>query len=221
MAESPEERFNRVRDAIQQSILTSYPNPERVGCPGEAVVREVAGRDELRKDDAWEHITHCSPCYAEFLGFKDEFRKMATRSKVTRRVVISAGGVTVAGIAAGVVWNRQYRVHIVDLDLGEHASFRSAAEAGPSRGSPVVLPTGRVRLRLALAKGSEPGFYQINIWKDLEGAPLVQAGVPAVLRDQRWRLETDIEISLDTGNYTLGFRNDHREAWRYLPVMIN
>ncbi len=70
MDETPEQKFDRISRAVQESILRNYPNPERKGCPGDDVVREVAARTELKTDDAWEHITHCSPCYAEFLEFK-------------------------------------------------------------------------------------------------------------------------------------------------------
>jgi hypothetical protein len=47
-----------------------------VGCPEKTTIREVAFREELTKDEAWEHITHCSPCYAEFLKFKEEWRRV-------------------------------------------------------------------------------------------------------------------------------------------------
>ena len=60
--------------AVRDAILTDYPNPDRVGCPENAMIREVAFREELTKDEVWEHITHCSPCYAEFLKFKEEWR---------------------------------------------------------------------------------------------------------------------------------------------------
>jgi hypothetical protein len=74
MAETPQEKFARLQKAVREEILNSYPNPERVGCPVSAMIREVAFREELTKDPAWEHITHCSPCYAEFLKFKEEWR---------------------------------------------------------------------------------------------------------------------------------------------------
>jgi hypothetical protein len=74
MAETPEQKYDRLRIAVQEAILRDYPNPERKGCPDNALVREVAWRDELIKDTVWQHLTHCSPCYAEFLKFKDEWR---------------------------------------------------------------------------------------------------------------------------------------------------
>jgi hypothetical protein len=75
MAETPEQKYDRLRIAVQEAILRDYPNPERKDCPDNALVREVAWRDELTKDAVWQHITHCSPCYAEFLKFKEEWRQ--------------------------------------------------------------------------------------------------------------------------------------------------
>jgi hypothetical protein len=74
MAETPQERYDRLRRTVQDAILSNYPNPNRQGCPEIAMIREVAFREELTKDEAWEHITHCSPCYADFLRFKEEWR---------------------------------------------------------------------------------------------------------------------------------------------------
>jgi hypothetical protein len=74
MADAPEQRYERFKDAVRQTILRNFPNPERRGCPGDVVIREVARRRNLIEDDAWQHITQCSPCYATFLQFKDEFR---------------------------------------------------------------------------------------------------------------------------------------------------
>jgi hypothetical protein len=74
MTETPREKYERLRKAVQDAILNDYPNPDRVGCPKTAEIREVAFREELTKDDLWEHITRCSPCYAEFLKFKGDCR---------------------------------------------------------------------------------------------------------------------------------------------------
>jgi hypothetical protein len=75
MAETPREKYDRLRNEVQEAILNNYPNPNRAGCPENAMIREVAFREELTKDQVWEHITHCSPCYAEFLKFKEEWRE--------------------------------------------------------------------------------------------------------------------------------------------------
>jgi hypothetical protein len=98
MPETPREKYERLKDNIQNHILTSYPNPERKGCPGDEMVRAVAGRRELVKDEAWQHITHCSPCYAEFIRYKRGFRG---RRKRTARLLIVVLGILLVAL---LVW---------------------------------------------------------------------------------------------------------------------
>jgi hypothetical protein len=75
--QAPEEKWNRIQKQIQESIRKGYPNPERKGCPGQAGIAALATRsakfdDSIEDDPQWQHVTHCSPCYNEYL---DEFRK--------------------------------------------------------------------------------------------------------------------------------------------------
>ena len=79
MRESPEQKWNRVQKKLQDSVLKSYPNPNREGCPGEDAIRELAKRaadfTALDGDEHWEHVTHCSPCYKEYLDARDKLRQ--------------------------------------------------------------------------------------------------------------------------------------------------
>src|SRR5215203_3778291 len=102
MDETPEQKYNRMADAVQQSIMRNYPNPNREGCPGDAAVREVASRTEVRKDELWRHITHCSPCYAEFLKHRNEDRRDRARRLHSRRRFLVAASVTVVAAGGGV-----------------------------------------------------------------------------------------------------------------------
>src|SRR6202000_2470416 len=95
--ESPESRCDRLKKQLQDSILRDYPNPERKGCPGGAVLKELAERplDRPVEDDPhWKHITHCSECYREFLAFNNAYRQQAK----DRRIRVS-WGVAAAAIA--------------------------------------------------------------------------------------------------------------------------
>src|SRR3954453_9340188 len=103
--ESPEAKFDRLKKQLQDSILRDYPNPERKGCPGDAVLRELAARplDRPVEDDRhWQHITHCSECYREFLAFNNEVRQVAKVRKV-RRVWAFAGAAVALMVAVLVV----------------------------------------------------------------------------------------------------------------------
>ena len=77
MSETDEEKARRQQRLIQQAVLRNYPNPQRIGCPGTLVIRDLALRSarlEIVQNNDWEHVTHCSPCYAEYLEITNELR---------------------------------------------------------------------------------------------------------------------------------------------------
>jgi hypothetical protein len=78
--EAPEEKFKRISGIVRNIMLNGYPNPRRVGCPGPNGVENLAkftgDFDELAKQDNYEHVMHCSPCYGEYLEAKRELRAM-------------------------------------------------------------------------------------------------------------------------------------------------
>jgi hypothetical protein len=91
-AETPEEKFNRISGIIRNLMLTSYPNPNRVGCPGPHGVENLAKftgeTEELEKRDDYQHVLHCSPCYKEYLDAREELRSMEAEEErpVPKRV---------------------------------------------------------------------------------------------------------------------------------------
>jgi hypothetical protein len=75
--ETDEEKARRQQRLIQQAVLRNYPNPQRVGCPGSDVIRDLAERSaklEIVQNKDWEHVKHCSPCYAEYLEITNQLR---------------------------------------------------------------------------------------------------------------------------------------------------
>jgi hypothetical protein len=81
-AETPEEKFNRISAIVRNIMLTGYPNPGRAGCPGQRYVENLAqyGGDfkELRKQEHYQHVMHCSPCYGQYLDAKRELWALDT-----------------------------------------------------------------------------------------------------------------------------------------------
>ena len=72
--ETGEQKYDRLKRQLQEIMLRCYPNPNRRDCPGLEAVEEVARRitaeisDEMKGNADYNHIMHCSPCYAEFLA---------------------------------------------------------------------------------------------------------------------------------------------------------
>jgi hypothetical protein len=79
--DAPEERYEQIREILQRAMLRDYPNPERHGCGGPEELRELAEHSRPPQSAAWDHITHCSPCYREFLEFRATFLEQAKRKR--------------------------------------------------------------------------------------------------------------------------------------------
>ena len=70
-SETAEQKYDRLTRQLQGVMLRAYPNPNCIDCPGDAAIEEVARRvdntDNMEDNPLYDHIMHCSPCYAEFL----------------------------------------------------------------------------------------------------------------------------------------------------------
>ena len=71
-------------DFIKDYFLEANPNPERVGCPGEATIKALAEDRLPVSHPARLHMAACSECFAEYRGFR--FNWMETR-KARRKVL--------------------------------------------------------------------------------------------------------------------------------------
>jgi hypothetical protein len=76
--ETPEQQWDRLQRKYQEAVVTSYPNPERIACPGLDILRELAARsarfEDLEEDSHWRHVVHCAPCYGVFLNLREVCR---------------------------------------------------------------------------------------------------------------------------------------------------
>src|SRR6185437_10340265 len=91
--DSADQIFEQFQDIVQQAILREFPNPERKSCPGTQTLRELANRPRPIRDAAWEHVTHCSPCFREFLDLRTEAKQrleLERREAIRRRTALAA-----------------------------------------------------------------------------------------------------------------------------------
>lgn len=76
--ESPEQKWERLQREYQTAVQSSYPNPERQGCAGTDVLRDLAARssrhEDIEEDERWKHVIQCAPCYREFLDLRESCR---------------------------------------------------------------------------------------------------------------------------------------------------
>lgn len=222
MGETPEEKFDQISRAVQESILRNYPNPERRGCPGDEVVRSVAARTELKADDVWEHITHCSPCYAEFLAYKDKFREQRRHDvRVRRRTVIGLAAAAAVAVPVVLVTRRDEssgEVIIAEWDLERYAPSRSLNEE--QNRPPFRAPLRRGRIRVQMPLGTDEGTYEIEVRRTEEGPALKTGTGNAQIVDGHTILQFEIDLSdLPAGSYFAAI-GGHGKSWRVQPLVL-
>jgi hypothetical protein len=223
MAETPEEKYNRIAAAVRRTILENFPNPDRVGCPGNGKVREVASRRTIVEDDDWQHITHCSPCYAELLEVKEEIRRSGTRARTLGLI----GGATVVILLAALFGYRYLagpRISEQTASVAFEAATLNLSDSSVSRGgeggSPknvTVLPRRPLDLTIILPFGSEPGAYQFELVNE-DGRVLKTGDAKATLRNSATSLKTRLNAGeYPIGDYRIGVRQQSFE-WAFHPV---
>jgi hypothetical protein len=223
MAETPEEKYNRIAAAVRETILRDFPNPNRDGCPGVAKLREVAARRTVVEDNDWQHITHCSPCYGEFLAEKERVRRSRRRVQTLTVLATAAVLILFIGVAAYVVRRNapeqiaRIAPEPATLDLKESSGVRGDAKT-LEKAIP-VLPRGRLQLTVVLPFGSEAGKYQFRL-VDAEGRVLKTGDAFSAVNAGATRMTTQLDTSgLSQGDYRFALRQEALD-WIIYPVRL-
>jgi hypothetical protein len=206
-------------DILRQGLATEFPNPERIGCPGNSLLKGIAeGKVSLTEAEPWlDHLGSCSPCFQEF----KEFRRQAViqRRRVLTWVVTAAVLLVAVG---GWLWVRgRTSVETNDtavLDLRERSVARgqSSAETGQV---PLEIPRSARHLILDLPIGSKEGPYDIGLLTEA-GDQILRATGMAALHDHIIDLQVDVDLSsVRPGTYSLGVRKPSLEWTRY-PIRV-
>jgi hypothetical protein len=237
--ENAEQSFNRAKEILQEAILRDYPNPERRGCPGSEALKGLASHDLPQSSNpAWDHVTHCSPCYGEFLAFRELKKKASNRARVQRRFALATAA---ALILASGVWIFLHRSPKVNggqdaqkqapqilaratkrpayLDFESVRTNRGAVDT-PDHPRQYALPLEDLDLKIRLPIGSEDGAYQLEILPEPGQPPVASGKGTATLEDHSVFLRTQINLhGLKTGKYYIAFRRLNEE-WTVLPLNL-
>ena len=224
--ESPESKFDRLKKQLQDAILRDYPNPERKGCPGGAVLRELAERplgQAVEDDPHWAHITHCSECYREFLAFNNAFRQeaKARRVRVGWGVAVTAIVIAIAvlvGIRSGSIF--QQRPQNAELAWVKRTvvvpSANRSADSGEQK--PIYLERLPLELTIELPIGSKAGAYELQL--KMNDRAVVSTGGAAEIQNGTTAFVTRINLSqLEPGSYSMVIRQVPLD-WSLYPVVI-
>jgi hypothetical protein len=224
--ESPETNFDRLKKQLQDSILRDYPNPERKGCPGDVVLRELAERplDQAVEDDPhWHHITHCSECYREFLGFNNAFRhRLKVRRARVGWTLAVASVVLVVGVLLGLRQGSIFPERPQNAELAwvdDTVMVPSETRAGNAgEQKPIFLKRLPLRLTVELPIGSKAGTYELQL--KMNDRIVVATGGDAEIRNGTTAFVARVDLSkLDPGSYSMVIRQVPND-WNLYPVVV-
>jgi hypothetical protein len=216
------EDLNRVLKGLQKATLRDFPNPERVGCPGAAVIEALANRRLAHTHEAVQHITHCSPCYAEFLAIRRRIR----HARLLRTTAIAACVLFAIGVTSYFLLHSlrpewlpfQGTMASVTLDLRPYSALRGADQSVESL-PPLRLPTERLHVILQLPVGADEGLYRLRINNSVQQV-LLEKQASASLKDHVLTAESTLDLRhFAPGRYELALQTG-QDGWHTYPLVI-
>ena len=206
-------------DILRQGLATEFPNPERIGCPGTALIKGIAqGNVSLTEAEPWlDHLGSCSPCFQEF----KEFRRQSAMQR--RRVLtwVATAAVLLVAVGGWLLVRGRHSMETTDtavLDLRERSVARGQGESGTGH-APLEIPRTAKHLILDLPIGSKEGPYEVGLLTEA-GDQILRATGTAQLHDHITDLRVDIDLSsVQAGAYSLGVRQASLE-WNRYPIRV-
>ena len=219
---------NEIQRLLQQAVLRCYPNPERRDCPGGAVLRSVSRRHLPIPDAYWEHITHCSPCFQEFLQFRTELT--TSRKRLVRRNRLLLGtGLVAAAIAGLLVLSAPHKVGqqtltaeaVSNIDMRPFSVTRGDSGNPPPTGQYAgILRRTRSELNVILPIGAEEGEYEVRLMDDNRQPVVPSTNVTASFADHLVRFKVSFDLAnVPPGRYVLASRREGG-GWMTAPVLV-
>jgi len=218
-----QEEFNgeekRILDLLNKGLSRDFPNPQRIGCPGTAILKSIAlHKLPLAEADPWlEHFSSCSPCFQEF----SEIRKQAAGQRSQTRMWLAAAAMVLLAVA-GWMWVRSrptgQTAAVVVLDLRGRSTARGENPSETSQ-PPLEVPRSAKSLNLELPIGSNEGAYDVALLNP-SGAELFRTSATAKLEDHIVVLRANGDLAgVSPGSYFLGVRQPGLE-WTRFPIRL-
>ena len=206
-------------DLLARGLSREFPNPQRVGCPGSAILRNIAfHRLPLSEADPWlDHLASCSPCFQEF----SEIRKQAAGKRRQTQMWLAAAAMVLLSFG-GWLWVRSrpsgQTAAVAVLDLRDRTAVRGENPAETNR-PPLEVPRSAKSLNLELPIGSNEGAYDVALFNP-SGSELFRTSATAKLEDHIVVLRTAVDLTrISPGSYFLGVRQTGLE-WTRFPVRL-
>ena len=208
----------RILDALGRGLLKEFPNPDRAGCPGSDVLREIASHEmPLTGAEKWlEHLTSCSPCYGDF----SQFRIAHQRRRMQRLLAIAASILIAIGIAGWVLFQKHNESLVAQtavLDLRNRSIPRGTDPNSVE--SPLEVRRTATHLTIYLPLGSSEGVYDVRIVTPSSESVAAASGT-AMLSDHITVLQVEINVaSAQPGPNVLLVRRAGSD-WNSYPLKV-
>ena len=186
-------------DPFEEAFLNEYPNPGRIGCPGDEILRGLASRTLPINHPARMHIGQCSPCWREFRSFQAEIK----RTKRWRLIGgIAASALILLLLGPSLYWFEGQRKGdpTIGLDLRRIDPTRGNDQQHPR----FHLPHRVFQLVVTLPFGLSGGVYELQL-RDSKDLVAAKTRGTAMITDGETSLKADrIDLSnVSKGDYVL------------------
>ena len=188
---------------LRRDTLMSFPNPERIGCPEQSVLKAMAFRrgelDLIQLPVA--HITSCSACFREYT----QFRKAAQHQRIAKIMIAIAASILLV-VGAVAYWPRRgpnEPPRTADTPLPAPTPLATVVvnlasltrtRGGGAEITRLILPAKRFIGHIQMPVGSEPGLYEIRVTQ-ADDSTVVETKVQAQISDGVTSFE--VELPLD------------------------
>jgi hypothetical protein len=203
---------------LGRGLLSEFPNPERTGCPGPAVLKRIASHEmPLSEAEKWlDHLTSCSPCYRDFSQLR-----VAQKQRRARTLLAMAAGVLIVACLMG--WGllvRQKQPLIAQTALLDLRSRSVARGTEPNPAEPPLEVSRKVKQwTIYLPLASSAGAYELRLVRS-SGEPLLETTSTAQLNDGITSLQTPVNVSFASpGKYLLEVRRVGAE-WNSYVIIV-
>ena len=196
---------------IQQAFLDAFPNPQRIGCPGDQVIRAIARRTIDSDENVRRHMRRCSPCSQDLLTFREQWRALKIR-----RFALMAAAATLL-IVFGLIGYTILRPRQEQQDTAMLTFVGGGSARGTeSDAKEQSLTRLTQHLSLVLPLDSEQGPYELEIREGTnpEHALLSYPATAKLEPNGSIVLRSDIHLSaLQPGHYVLAWRKRGDVNW--------
>jgi hypothetical protein len=213
---------------IENVLLHANPNPEREGCPSREELIGLALRVREASDPLWNHVSGCSPCFADVLDLQRKHDVQPEEEAPRRSWIWLAAAAALFIVSVGVWYfaaSRSPSAPVIVakslpptvLDLRPFAISRSEEVARPAGNLSLGRKVQNVVLVLPVA--SAEGEYTLRLL-DGDLNPRLSTGSVATLSNGDTSISKELDLTaLPAGRYTLAIKREP-EDWRLFPVEV-